>query len=96
MTAFTIDIPELLNREIIRNDYPEEWLNKMTDKEIEQWNSEVYALCKTERDTEDTQALNACHLSKYIDRTILYTAFKLGDENNSRLRRTEARTSKTK
>ena len=39
--AYTIGIEELIKRPIIRNDKPEEFLNKMTDDEIRQWEIEV-------------------------------------------------------
>ena len=40
---YTIGVKELLTRPIIRRDFDEEWMNKMTDEELAQWDGEVYA-----------------------------------------------------
>lgn len=33
---YSLEISDLLERDLIRNDYPHEFLNKMTDEEINQ------------------------------------------------------------
>lgn len=38
---YSITLKELIERPIIRNDYDEEWMNKMTDDEIKQYEKEV-------------------------------------------------------
>ena len=73
---YSVSITELIDRPIIRNDHGEEWMNKMTDDEIEQWHNEAYAICKADG-LYKTYELNACHLAKHIDRGILYNLFKL-------------------
>lgn len=35
------NIPELVDRPIIRNDKSEEFLNKMTDEEIQEWEKQI-------------------------------------------------------
>jgi hypothetical protein len=42
MACYTISINELIKRPIIRNDFKEEWMNKMTDDELSQYNKECY------------------------------------------------------
>lgn len=74
---YSITIPELIERPIIREDFDEEWMNKMTDLEISQWDKETYAIIESEGITE-YPAVNAAHLSKHIDRGILYKLFKEG------------------
>jgi hypothetical protein len=75
--AYSITIPELIKRPIIREDFDEEWMNKMTDLEISQWDKETYAIIESEGIT-DFPAVNAAHLSKHIDISILYKIFKDG------------------
>jgi hypothetical protein len=79
--TYTISIKELLNRPIIRTDFEEEWMNKMTDAELSQWDREAYASCIREGTPETYPDLNAAHLAKHIDRTILYTLLKENLEN---------------
>jgi hypothetical protein len=76
---YTISARELVDRRIIRNDQPEEWMNKMTDEELKQWNEEAYAACREDGTPEKFPDLNAAHLAKSIDRTIMYEFFKRGD-----------------
>jgi hypothetical protein len=75
--TYSITVPELIKRPIIREDFDEEWMNKMTDLEISQWDKETYAIIESEGIT-DFPAVNAAHLSKHIDRSILYKIFKDG------------------
>ena len=74
--GYSISIIELLERPIIRDDYNEEWMNKMTNEELDQWHKETYALCVKAGTSAIYPDLNVAHLSKHIDRTILYTLFK--------------------
>jgi hypothetical protein len=75
--SYTITIKELINRPIIRNDFDEEWMNKMTDDELSQFDKESYDLCIEEGVLEKYPDINAACLSKHIDRDILYNLFKL-------------------
>jgi hypothetical protein len=72
---YTISVRELIDRPIIREDFNEEWMNKMTDDEINQWDKETYAMLKDEGITEYPD-VNGAHLSKHIDRSILYELIK--------------------
>ena len=74
--AYTITLPELLERPIIRTDFEEEWMNKMTDDELSQFDEESYKLCLMEGTPEKYPDINAACLSKHIDRTILYKLMK--------------------
>lgn len=58
-----IDLRELVNRPVIRNDQPHEWLNKMTDDEIAAYKNNL-------------PANGAEATAKMVDRDILYTIFK--------------------
>jgi hypothetical protein len=79
--AYTITITDLLNRPIIRTDFEEEWMNKMTNEELAQWDRESYQFCIDEGVSVEYPNINAAHLAKYIDQTILYTLFKEHEEN---------------
>jgi len=70
--TYTIGIPELLARPIIRSDKPEEWENKLTDEEFTQWESEVYKSIYSIKFSDK----NSEYISKHIDRTILYNLLK--------------------
>ena len=71
---FTITVGDLLDRPVIREDYTghDVWMNKMTDKELAQWDKEAYAFAIAEGTPNKFPDLNAAHLSKHIDRGILY------------------------
>ena len=74
---YRIKIEELVKRPIIRNDKAEEFLNKMTDKEIHQWEKEVEQILLEEGVVQKFPDWNAEFLAKTIDRSILYNLFKL-------------------
>jgi len=74
--TYSITIPELIKRPIIREDFDEEWMNKMTDLEISQWDKETYAIIEAEGVT-GFPAINAAYLSKHIDRSVFYKLFKV-------------------
>jgi hypothetical protein len=76
MKTYTISIQELLERPIIRNDFGEEWMNKMTDKELSQFDKESYQICLDEGVPKKYPDINAAVLSKHIDTSILYKIFK--------------------
>ena len=73
----SISITELLKRVQIRSDKSFEWENKMTDEELDQFESEVVQMCIDEG-AEDT---SVCYTAKIIDREILYNVFKLDDND---------------
>ena len=72
---YTITIEELIERPIIRNDFKEEWMNKITDDELSQFNNESYQLCLEEGTVAKYPNINAIYLCKQIDRGILYDLF---------------------
>ena len=73
---YTISVRELIDRPIIREDFNEEWMNKMTDDEINQWDKETYTMIKDEGITGYPD-VNGAHLCKHIDRGILYELLKI-------------------
>ena len=73
---YSITIQELLQRPIIRNEFNEEWMNKMTDEELAQFDKESYQFCLNEGVQEKYPDINAACLSKHIYRTILYNILK--------------------
>ena len=74
---YTIKIQELVNRPIVRNDKHFEFLNKMTDDEIELYESELYQIIKNDMIIDKNVEYNILYLSKIFDRDILYNLFKL-------------------
>ena len=68
---YTIGVKELLTRPIIRRDFDEEWMNKMTDEELAQWDGEVYANILEEGITGFPET-NVAQMTRFIDRGILY------------------------
>ncbi len=74
---YAITVQELIKRPIIRNDFDEEWMNKMTDDELNQFDKESRAFCLKEGVINKYPDINAACLAKHIDRCILYDLFKL-------------------
>ena len=68
----TISMQELICRPIIRNDNPEDFLNKMTDEEIKQWKFETEESLIEEGILRKFPDWNAAYLTKVIDAGILY------------------------
>lgn len=73
-----LSIVELINRPIIRNDKPYEFLNKMTDEELKQWDDETVELLREENVKSIFPDWNAAYLAKMIDSQILYELFVKG------------------
>lgn len=71
----TIKIEELIKRPIIRNDKSEEFLNKMTDDEIRQWENEVKQNLLEQGVVQKFPDWNVAFLAKSIDTSILYKCF---------------------
>jgi len=74
---YTIGVRELVERPIIREDFNEEWMNKMTDGELSQFDKESHDMCINEGTLNKYPDINAACLSKTIDRNILYNLFKM-------------------
>jgi hypothetical protein len=79
--TYTISIIELLDRPIIRNDQQYEWMNKMTDEELDNWQKESIEIIKDT--TENYEVYNGNWMldliSKHIDRDILYRIMKMDE-----------------
>lgn len=73
---YSITLEELIKRPIIRNDKPEEFLNKMTVEEIEQWEAETEVILLQEGVKKIFPDWNAAFLARTIDRSILYSILK--------------------
>jgi len=71
----TLKISEIVNRKIIRNDKSEEFLNKMTDEEIEIYFKEIEHSLNEEEVEHKFPDWNVAVLAKIIDRSILYNFF---------------------
>ena len=81
--VYSITIQDLLERPIIRNDFEDEWMNKMSDEELAQFDRESYQLCLEDGIPEKYPDINAACLSKHIDRGILYKIIKEANSNES-------------
>lgn len=75
---YSISINQLIFRPVIRDDRPHEFLNKMTDDEINIWEREVEAILEKEGIPQIFPEWNAAFLAKSIDRDILYKLIKNG------------------
>lgn len=74
---YTTSIEELVERPIIRDDFDEEWMNKMTDEELDQFGEESYQMCLEKGDPDaDPEEIIMMLGANYIDRGILYELFK--------------------
>jgi uncharacterized protein YlaN (UPF0358 family) len=76
-----MNIRELINKPIIRNDHNEEWLNKLTNEEIAAWDKEMIEECAKEGTPYKFPDMNAAFLSKHIDTTIIYNLIKIEMDN---------------
>lgn len=66
----------LVNKPIIRNDYSEEFLNKMTDVEIEDWEHDVKTSLIKDKVPEKYPDWNSAYLCRVIDTSVLYELIK--------------------
>jgi len=74
---YTISLEELIKRPIIRDDSWLEFLNKMTDEEINQFEKEIEIILESEGIEKKFPDWNTSFLEKMVDRDILYKLFKL-------------------
>ena len=79
---YSLKFDELLKRPIIRNDQMFEFLNKMTDEEIKQWDKEVELTLKEEKVPNVYPDWNAAYYAKLVDRDILYRLFQKGSQKD--------------
>ena len=73
--GYSISLRELIKRPIIRNDQPHEYLNKMSDEEINQYYNEIYLVLDKDKVSLSYPDRNAAFLAKIIDHDILYRLF---------------------
>ena len=73
---YSLTFTELLKRPVIRDDQIAEFLNKMTDKEIKQWDKEVELTLEEEKIPKVFPDWTAAYYAKIVDRDILYRLFK--------------------
>lgn len=79
---YSLKFDELLKRPVIRDDQIAEFLNKMTDDEIKQWDKEVELTLEEEKIPKVFPDWNAAYYAKIIDRDILYRLFKEGSQKD--------------
>jgi len=75
-TKYSIPLMELLTRPFIRDDQAYDYLNKLTDEEIEQRYKEVELILEEEGVSKKFPDWNAARLAKLIDSDVLYKVFK--------------------
>ena len=73
---YSISLDELIARPIIRKDHAEEFLNKMTDEEIGQWEKETVQMLDDGSIKPEFPEYNAAFLAKTIDQEILYEIYR--------------------
>jgi hypothetical protein len=73
---YSISIEELINRPLLHYQYDEEWLNKMTEQEILQYESEVRDILVKESIFNKDISIEEARLAKYSSRTTLYKLIK--------------------
>ena len=76
MTHYSILLPELIIRPIIRKDQIHEFMNKMTDEELIQRDQEIYAKLEEEGVQKIFPDWNAAYMAKQIDTDIIYKMFR--------------------
>lgn len=72
MKNFSISIEELIKKPIIRNDKFPNFLNKMTDEEIKQFDKELDEILLEEKNIKENFDYQTEWLTKVINRDILY------------------------
>jgi len=83
---YSITIEELIWRPIIRYDYNDEWMNKMTDDEIDQYNKELNDMVSQLSIEEHMN----CIASKTYDRNVLYGLFMLCKPRLERIKKLDS------
>jgi hypothetical protein len=73
---YSISIEELIDRPILHYQYEEEWMNKMTDEEILQYESEVRDILVRENIFNKDISIKDARLAKFNNRTTLYKLVK--------------------
>jgi hypothetical protein len=75
---YTINIMDLVDRELIKNTHPFEFQNKMTDDEYEQFEKEMLLFLKESGLKESSDEWCAKRIAETIDIDIIYNCFILG------------------
>lgn len=84
---YIISIQELIQRPLLRNDRPHEYLNKMTSEEETQFEKEIEKSLELEGIEKKFPDWNAAFLAKLIDRSILYELFSMANHQIPRIPR---------
>jgi hypothetical protein len=79
-----LKITDLLDRDVIRNDKPYEFMNKMTDSENDNWEKETELFLLEEGVEKKYPDWNSSFLAKTIDYEILYGLFKIDYKESKR------------
>jgi len=82
---YSLTLEELISRPVLRSDNACEFLNKMTNEEIRQFEIEVDANLIEEGIPQTFPEWNVAFLVKTIDRSILYELIKLGHKLNNKI-----------
>lgn len=72
---YSITLQELIDRPIIRNDQPHEYMNKLTDIELDERKMEIDQILRNEGVSEEFPDWNASYLSVVIDTDIIYRLY---------------------
>lgn len=78
MTVYSITMDELIRRPIIRDDNEMEWMNKLTDDEINQRYIEIAKIYE-ESENLGGSTLHTFQLDRFIDTDILYKMFNIAE-----------------
>ena len=78
---YTVSIRDLVKRPLCRVDLAEEWMNKMTDEEIRQWEKELTEEMIDDGHKRNFPDWNASFLASTVDRSIVYKLLKEDYEN---------------
>ena len=79
MKEYKPTITELFKRPVFRNDFPHEYLNKMTNREIKDFFNTMKYNLKEEGVPHLFPDWQVAILAKLIDRDILYNLLKMGN-----------------
>jgi hypothetical protein len=75
--TYSLTVMELIARPFIRGDQPYEWMNKMSDEELDVWEKEAKSFLKEDCNDEPFALIN-----EEIDRDMLYRLYKLFKTKN--------------
>jgi hypothetical protein len=74
---YSLSVQELIKRPLQRNDQPYEFMNKMNDEEIEQFEKEVKVYMELDNVSKIFPEYNAELIARFINRDIIYKVFQM-------------------